>query len=246
MNAPKIILSKRFQPELFEICHREVFPIWAHKKMEQRINETWKVLLTYYAEHGMRVWDAPHYRLNNIAEVSSGSCRLELSVVMFSTVKSLIEIRRHCPLPDSYNSYHLNVGALIKTSDNFYLFGARSNTAYANKTDIIGGGLQVDELPIASGNDIRKTLFKEMQEEANISETQVVSSEVMGILLSSSTGLIILFDVCLNSAKAELVSRFVTRSDQEMADLIFVPATELVSFLEGLHDYRKLIPKLLH
>ncbi|MCA9387132.1 hypothetical protein KC669_03805, partial [Candidatus Dojkabacteria bacterium] len=83
------------------------------------------------------------------------------------------------------------------------------------------------------------------KEETNLESKNIKSIECVGLILSTKTNFIFIFNISLKLNKEELISIFKTRSDDEMKDLIFVPKEELKGYLSDKGGYRPLVPELL-
>jgi predicted NUDIX family phosphoesterase len=138
--------------------------------------------------------------------------------------------------------HHLSTIALIRTLDGHYLFGRRSRNG---EVDLIGGGVQCDELAVTCGADLERNLFKEIHEEVGIREDDIEQLAGIGILLSGTSNVLIVAHANLALTRAEAAARFAMRTDNEMSEPVFVRECELCPMLRAMSDYRRLIPELI-
>lgn len=190
------------------------------------------------------IWDGTYYRALNAAELETGATAaiMQLGIVRYRYIATFPVLHLHhsrCALDPLY---HLSTIALIRTLDDHYLFGKRASSG---QVDLIGGGVQRDEMVISSGADIERNLYKEMNEEIGICDKDVVEMSGIGILLSGTSNVLVVGDVRVGLSRADAVLRFEQRTENEMAELVFVPADRLKVFLQSMDDYRRLIPVLL-
>jgi 8-oxo-dGTP pyrophosphatase MutT (NUDIX family) len=140
-------------------------------------------------------------------------------------------------------TFHLSTAAMMRTTEGLYFFGKRSVNG---KIDLIGGGVQPDELKIKTGLDFEKNIRKEIAEETGLIQHHLRSTEGMGILQSTTSNIILIFLAELHLSKPEVQEVFKTRIDREMADLVFVSEVDIRNFLKGLPTYRPYIADLLN
>lgn len=82
-------------------------------------------------------------------------------------------------------------------------------------------------------------------EETGIPAAEMDQPEGIGIVMSSTTNVLVIAHAEIRLSKEESKTRFARRTDDEMANLVFVPGQDLRSFLLGMPDYRTLLPDLL-
>lgn len=123
-----------------------------------------------------------------------------------NTVKDLYEYYEHHP--ESWPQ-HLAIGALLRTIDNYWVFGVRgSGSVEVGTQDIIGGGMTATELVVNDANGVRQVLFKELHEEAGIKPEHVSTMQGIGIVCSPSAYIIILVETKLNVSRKQLAEIF--------------------------------------
>jgi predicted NUDIX family phosphoesterase len=110
--------------------------------------------------------------------------------------------------------------------------------------DLIGGGLQPDELIVNECKDIFRNEVKEIKEEIGVKEENILKVYGLGILLSSKFNVIFIFLTKLNLTREEVLNTFQTNNDDEMSDLEFVPEHQISKYLENMSGYRPLVAEL--
>lgn len=201
----------------------EVESVWAKMRAEQLL------------------WDGNYYRVVDPTDLSSGA-RVRIGMILYryvATYRSLHEQHQRCGLKALY---HLSTAALVRTSDGFYVFGKRSRDG---TVDLLGGGVQPEELRLASGVDLEENLYKEILEEAGVRRHEVEQLIGLGAVVSGTSNVILIALARLKIGRGEVKTCFLGRTDDEMAELLLVPETELGKHLDKMNDYRKLISKLL-
>jgi 8-oxo-dGTP pyrophosphatase MutT (NUDIX family) len=236
-----------------QILSRGVFPIsriaveihedeWhANPEYNALVDAEWERLLQCSPSP---MWDGKYYRVLNPATLDSetGPGTFRLGTVSFryiATYRALNEIHARSSLQPLN---HLSTVALIRTYDGFYVFGRR---ARLRTIDLIGGCVQQDEISVASGTDIEQNLYKEIQEEVGISQSDIETLEAIGIVQSSISNVIVVGHARAHLTKSDAIRKFEDRTEEEMDEPIFIPAHDLRRFLTSLADYRALLPLLL-
>ncbi|MBB1294617.1 NUDIX hydrolase [Pseudoalteromonas sp. SR41-4] len=245
MNKSKIIIDDCSDIEDFEVVisssELNLTPY------ENNLNNIWDEVLEESKNSGVEVWDGLYYRLENIAELKSGSMQLRLSTVRYSTVRSLMKLSRTHDLDDKYFPYHINTGALISTKDDFFVFGEKANSNDDKFIDLIGGGLQKDELAVHTAIDIRDNILKEAFEEANITQEFVELINLNSIVLTNTMSIFIIFNIKLNINREQLAIEFDNRTDEELSGLRFFDKNEVNQFSSNnnVYPYLTIVPDLI-
>lgn len=187
------------------------------------------------------LWDGTYYRTLSPTDLESGPV-MQLGTIDYRYIATYRALHRYHARWSLPPLYHLSTIALIRTSDGRYVFGRRSLNG---SIDLIGGGVQCDELPVSRGADLERNLYKEILEETGIAGEEISDLRGLGALVSSTSNVLLLARVNLRISKARVRALFAARTDNEMAEPIFVQEARLSSFLLALPDYRALIPEVL-
>lgn len=238
---PKIIFYDTFTENTFFIKH-------VNSKLQlndiqiQNIDSTWKKFKNEAKSRGAHVWDGTYYRLENTENIKSN---LEFSTINYSTIRGLTFNQDISQIPFESRPNHISTASLIKTSDGLFVFGVRnSNSMSSRKIDLIGGGLQPEELKVENCGDIFKNQVKEMSEEIGILPGHISSINGIGITLSSKYNVIFIFYTKLTISKNQLFEIFKYNTDDEMQNLKFVYKNDLEDYLSDKGSYRPLTTKL--
>jgi len=221
-----------------ELCAHEWQPTPAYNAL---VHAEWRRMVARSAEP---LWDGLYYRVLNLDELEKGAApaTLRLGAVRYRHIATFPALHdHHARLHlDPFN--HLSTGALIRTSDGFYLFGRRARNG---ATEIIGGGVQSDELVVASGADLERNLYKELREEVGITRPDIHALSGIGILYAATSNVIVIAHAAVGLSRAAAENRFLARTEPEMAAPVFVPEHDLRAALHSMAGYRTLIPELL-
>jgi 8-oxo-dGTP pyrophosphatase MutT (NUDIX family) len=187
-----------------------------------------------------RVWDGIYYRVLNpdaLAQQNHPSPIL-LGTVAYRYVATFPSLsREHSRLALDPLS-HLSTVALIRTTDDLYVFGVRNRNGVV---DLIGGGAQPDEIEIQSGTDLESNLHKEISEEVGLNRTEIQNLTGIGVVVSSTSNVLIVGHAQLAVTSVEVQRNFHLRTDEEMKRLVFVSAPKLREYLLQMNDYRPLL-----
>lgn len=189
-----------------------------------------------------RVWDGTYYRvLNPEAFQNNLATPILLGSIPYRYIATFPFLaQQHASFAlDPLN--HLSTIALIRTADRFYVFGIRTRSG---TVDLIGGGAQYAEMPILSGVDLEENLCKELSEETGLEPADVDDLAGIGVLLSSTSNVLVVGRVHLRLNSVDVERRFQHRRDDEMNRLLFVDQAKVRKFLSEMHDYRTLLAEL--
>jgi 8-oxo-dGTP pyrophosphatase MutT (NUDIX family) len=210
---------------------------------EALVAAQWDFYARLAAERGDRLWDGTAYRVANAQVFSQAApITLQLGTIAYryaATYRRLEEEHRSLGL-EPLN--HISIAALLRTSDDIYLFGRRR---VRGNVDLIGGGVQPGELAITCGTDIASTLLKEIREETGIAPAQIGAVRGLGVVSSSTTNILIIAHADLLLTRDEALASFESREEDEMGSLECLPAAALRDYLRAMTDYRTLVADLL-
>jgi 8-oxo-dGTP pyrophosphatase MutT (NUDIX family) len=235
MFKPRIIFGPplRFREIRIELSAHE----WrASPEYDLLVNAAWQEMRSQHS-----LWDGVYYRLMDPAEPWR-DCPMRLGLIRYRYIATYRELQEQHARSGLDALHHLSTIALIRTSDGYYLFGRRARD---RAIELIGGGVQQDELAVSTGADLERNLYKEIREETGIAPNHIEELSGRGALLSSTSNVLLLAHARLRIPKTEVQAIFDRRTDNEMAEHIFVAEEDLRSFLPALPDYRALIPSLL-
>jgi|GEM_PF-2158822 len=246
---PTIILKRSFNIGSIAVKFNAVTQWQCDSAIKEKADTVWQKKVGDYKAKGITVWDGDTYRLDNLAQVSSvkeEQILLALSIIKYRYVSTYPDFLDYYDAHPESNPHHVSIGAMLKTSDGFWVFGERgkSSTSTTN-IDLIGGGLNKSELEINNGADIYRQLLNELHEEAGILPSIISSCEGIGILHSSVSNVLIIAKVQLNVDSSKLKGIFIKRTEDEMQDLVFIEDSKVKEYMKGMTSYRALIPDFL-
>jgi len=129
----------------------------------------WGGLLSNAKKKGGRVWNGEIYRLANI-NIGDNVTVITLGTIDFKThYTTSFVVDKLKKIPFSRRPNGMYVSAYIKTIDNKYIFGIKSNESIlTDNINFIGGNLNKDEMSINKVDDIFNFFEKEFDEELGI------------------------------------------------------------------------------
>ncbi len=236
---PKILSAKPFSRNTYNISHVKT-SLTLDNELEASISRNWQSFLDEAHKKGARPWDGTYYRLESIENEE-----LFFSTIKYSQIRGLTHNVDLSKIPTESQPFHVSTASLIKTSDNFFIFGVRNkNSMSSRKIDLIGGGLQPDELEVNNCSDIFENQLKEMREEVGLAIDDVELIEGLGITLSSKYNVVFIFYTTLNKTKSDVEQIFEKNTDDEMQGLEFIEEKDLVEYLKDKGSYRPLTAEL--
>jgi hypothetical protein len=239
MYTAQVLSRRLFTMSELSIEHRD--SAWSSTaEYDERVRLEWEEIL-HHAK--TRVWDGTYYRVLNpsVFEEEKGPGAILLGTIGYryvATFPSLSQEHARFAL-DPLN--HLSTVGLIRTTDNLYVFGVRNRNG---AVDLIGGGVQCDEIEIQTGADLEKNLQKEILEETGLNNEDIENLAGIGTVLSSTSNVLIVGHAQLKMTSAEVQRRFQQRTDDEMDRLVFVADEKVREFLMQMSDYRNLLVQL--
>jgi len=243
MYTPRILLNHQFS--LSDTTVRILDHVWSADAEYERMAETaWRVKLQNAEQDAQPLWDGTYYRVSNTSDIIGpmGVPKLELGTIQYRYISTFRRLHEEHERRRLEPLHHLSTAALIRTNDSHYVFGRRTR---GGAIDLIGGGVQRDEMEISCGADIGQNLYKEIREEVGIQYTDTLRMNGMGVLMSSTSNILVIAHIDLRLSRVEVADRFANREEHEMAEPVIVPESNLRGFLHRLTDYRMLIPDLL-
>lgn len=239
MIEPKIYFKKLFKPDdilisVLEKSNRKIDP-----SLEAKIKTTWTQLYKEAKKNNKVIYDGLNYRLESY-EIDGENLHLTLSTFPFSIRKPLSDHRDDLEVlgPDYYAN-GLSIGGFIQTTDNKFVFGNKSgNTLSRNAIDFIGGTLEGIE--IKTSDDLVKKNKDEILEEIGITDNEIESIQIISMVLTPGTNIIIVTHTKLNISSEQLQTNFNQSSekDGEMSGIEIVERENLENFLKSLGGYK--------
>ena len=197
----------------------------------------WQERVAAAAARDHHLWDGRHYRLMDIGELSGNRLRLgTIDYRYIVTVRALYEQHRQHRLDPPH---HISTAALLRTVDGHYVFGRRKVNG---AIDLIGGGLQ-PEAGVAP--DFAENIRKEIREETGITTAVLGAMRGLGVVMSTTSNVLVIAHQDTVLTAEGVREAFAHREDDEMAEPVFVPQSEIADYLRGLTDYRPYVAELL-
>lgn len=232
MKFAKLLTIGKFLPSDIEVTlsesNRKIDP-----KIENKVDDIWNAKLKKAENEGRICYNGTSYRLNSFRQRET-KIFLDFTTIDFKTRISLLGIPEYLNLSEEYYKKGCSTDATVKTADNRYVMVELSGKSMnSNITDLMGG-LVEKPLELASGEDLFKALYIELEEEGSISKSDISEIYLKAIYLSHLTDIHFYFEVSLNVSFEELNQRFKTENkDQDIKGIIDFSFEEYVIHLQN-------------
>jgi 8-oxo-dGTP pyrophosphatase MutT (NUDIX family) len=244
MFDAKTLYNKKFSAQDINIEVLNSAEWTANIAYDQEVNRVWQHKVEEALATQATIWDGMYYRVTNVADIQTTEpILMKLGTVPYRYIATANDLQDLYKENGFEPTFHLSTAAMMRTAEGLYFFGKRSVNG---KIDLIGGGAQPDELKVEAGIDLERSVLKEIAEETGIQKQHIESLGGLGILQSTTSNIILIFLVQLNLSEPEVREVFKSRSEDEMADLIFIADEDIKDFLKALPTFRPLIAELLN
>ena len=229
MERPRILATGKYKPSDLQIVvsesTRKIQP-----QVENKLEAIWQAKVKKAEEKGQVCYNGISYRLNSLKE-EGGQLILNLGTLEYKVRDSLTAIPEYFDLSEEYFRKGCFTSASIKTSDNLYLMAELTGKSMnPNSIDLIGGIMETD-IDMEIGNDVFKSLYKELEEEAGITQKDINECYLQTIYLEYKTNVAFYFEVILNVTAEELVERFKNNKDGDIKSLRVFTREEYINVL---------------
>ncbi len=233
MELPKVIVSGKFAPEDLVVSvsesNRKIDPA-----IEGQLESLWQAKKKQADKDGKNCYNGISYRLNTIEE-QDGKVKMDFGTVEYKVWGGLVDIPEYFDLPEAYYRKCCFSTSTVKTLDDRYLMVELSGKSMnQNTTDFIGGIMETNS-NFQSGQDIFKSFFDELVEEAGIREQDMRECFLKTIYLEARANVGFYFEVILNISSSELLERFKENQDGDIKALCVYTKEE---YLEALETHR--------
>lgn len=244
LSLPKILTVGRFLPSDITITlnpsNRAIDPM-----IESQLEALWTAKLKRAKEEGRTIYNGLSYRLNAFQE-EQGKLRLDFGKIEYKVRDGLIDVPGFLDLSEVYYRKGCYTTASVKTADGHYLMVELSGKSMnMNTTDLLGGIMET-EPECKTGEDVFRSLYKELEEEALISESDIAESYLRSLYLERRTNICFYFEVQLTVSSGEILARFERLSaDQDIAAVKSFTKEEYIMALQAHNANKQLIAELL-
>lgn len=244
MLTPRVLVLGKFAPSdlafTLSKSNRAIDP-----DIESQLDELWETKLKKAHEEGRTIYNGFSYRLNSFKE-EFGKLQLDFGTIEYRIRDGLIDVPGFLDLPETYYRKGCYTSASVKTSDDHYLMVELSGKSMnMNMVDLLGGIMET-ELDFNTGEDVFRSLYKELEEEALISEQDIAESYLRSLYMERRTNICFYFEVKLNISSAEVLKRFRdASSDQDIKSIKVFDKTEYIAALQAHNPNKQLIVELL-
>jgi 8-oxo-dGTP pyrophosphatase MutT (NUDIX family) len=243
MITPRILAHSTFRPEDIEVTMNKVSNRATTPEIEQQIDAHWEVFYAEAKAAGKNIWNGVTYRVNEFAVTEERKLKIEFAPNNFKTIQGLTGVDGYWSLPEEYWRKGGYVGSFVKTSDNYFVFVILSGRSLSrHKVNNVVGGVLDDEVPLGCGDDIYKTMYKELEEETAIPRSSVARCDLETIYYSPSTLVGFHFGISLLNTKEEVEARFKQHGgDDDIHDLLFVTEADMPAQLTKMGGSMELL-----
>ncbi|MBS0470542.1 MAG: hypothetical protein JSR60_05680 [Proteobacteria bacterium] len=238
MFEPRILRKGPFHPAAFDLV--VTGERWQPGAEYDALVETaWQGRIEAAAARGHRLWDGTHYRFTDIAQASDG-LRIDLGTVPFRYLATYRLLHKENAARGLTPTHHISTASMLRTADGHYVFGKR---AINGAIDLIGGGFQPEDgVPVCFENN----LYKEIAEELGVARADLGEPQGIGIVRSTTSNVLVIAKIETTLTREGILAAFAHRDDDEMAEPVFVPESNIRDYLRSLTDYRVLMAELLN
>ncbi len=244
MDLPRILVTGKFKPNDLEVSvsasDRKVDPA-----IEVELESVWQAKVKKAEENGQICYNGISYRLNSIQE-KEGKISIDFGTIEYKVRDGLIVIPEYFDLPEEYYRKGCFSSASIKTSDDLYLMVELTGRSMnLNAIDLVGGIMETNVL-MNNGNDVFRSFYNELKEEAGITEADIRQSYLQTIYLEYRTNVAFYFEVVLDISSDVLLKRFQDNKDADIKSIRLFSREEYLTVLNNHKSMNKhLTAKLL-
>lgn len=237
MLLPHILAKGNFRPKDITVSVAEQSNRLIDRGLESRIEEAWQARKEKAELSGAKMWDAVTYRLESI-DADNEHLNISLGHIRYKVRASMRNIPGVYEYPDGYWPKGVFVTSIIKTSDDYYIFGELSGkTIVDKKYDTVGGVLTPEEGRVTNGDELFAAIYRELEEEINISNQQIKSASLRGAILTDFLNVGLFFEVELLIPRWQVQKEFEKKNDEELSGLVFVEPSDVKTFLSSIKHF---------
>lgn len=231
MRLPQILVSGAFSPEDFVVSvnesTRKIDPA-----IEGQLDALWEAKKKKADEDGKNCYNGISYRLNSIQE-RDGKVTVDFGTFEYKVRDGLIAIPEYFDLPEEYYRKGCFSTATVRTSDGLYVMAELSGKSMNENTVDLIGGIMETNITFASGTDVFRSFYDELEEEAGIREEDIQECFLKAVYLEARTNVAFYFEVIVNPSSEELQKRFEKNQDEDIRTLCFYNREEYIDALEN-------------
>lgn len=211
--------------------------------IENQLDILWQEKEKNAKEKGKLIYNGLSYRLNSL-KAESGKLFLDFGIFDFKTRECLPETQNYYETTEEYWRKGCHTLATVKTSDEKYLMVELSGKSMnKNPTDFLGGIMET-EPAIKSGSDIFESLYKELEEEAFITEADIAGSVLKMVYINGNTNVGFYFEISLKITSDQIQERFDSKAKEiDIKSLKIMSRAEYINVLENHNPNKQFLAK---
>ncbi len=242
MIKPIILAKGNFKPEdlmtTVSESNRKIDP-----NRENQLNTLWAEKEKNAKEKGKLIYNGLSYRLNSL-KAENGKLFLDFGIFDFKTRECLPETPGFYETTEEYWRKGCHTIATVKTSDDRYLMVELSGKSMNKNTIEFLGGIMETEPPIKLGKDIFHSLYKELEEEAFITESDIADSNLKMVYINWNTNVGFYFEILLKLTSEQLQERFNEQTKEiDIKSLKIMSRPEYINVLENHNPNKQFLAK---
>ena len=201
-------------------------------------------MLQQAQQEGRTIYNGISYRLNSFKQ-DGNRLAVELAPFEYKMRDGLVKVPGYFNLSEPYYRKGGYTAATVKTADDKYLMVKLSGKSMNMNTIDTLGGIFDAEPEAKTGMDVFRSLYKELSEEALITEQDIDECYLRALILERQTNIGFYFEVKLKVGAKEIISRQkIGTLDQEIASLLALTKAEYIATLQTQNENKQLIAKI--
>jgi len=244
-QTPYVLVDQALLPENISITlSHACVPLDQHT--EQRITEVWTEKIIESKQRGKEIFNGTSYRVIKWS-FNEGHLSLELGVFDYKHLLGIISLIKAGELAATTDIQGgCFVGATVCTADNQYVLVQLSGKSMNDNTYDMLGGIAETDVPLSTdGSYLFATLYKELEEEAGITQSDISDCQLRLFFAGTSAHYGFHFSVTISLTEKQLTKRFRSNADEDIAALCFFDKPAYIKKIESLSPNKKLFVELL-
>lgn len=203
-----------------------------------KMDTEWDNLVKVTEAKGGKVWDSDIYRITGISE--GGYLHISLDKIRYKDMKGARTILPELiSLDDSYQPHGGIVASIIRSKSGDYIVGnLPSSSVLTLKTNLIGGSMNIDEVPFDENFSIHKFIENELFEELGVVKEYIKESNLIGIIQTKNHHFVFVFFIDLLLSSEEILQSHKKLEEKEFQSIEILPKSELIGKLSEIGDWQ--------
>jgi len=192
------------------------------QQFEQRLEKVWRQLQAQAKKDGYKLWNSKTYALKKLREVS-GHLELSIGLIDYKHHVSIMRLIRQGEIGEEYFTRFMYCSALIKTTDNKYVFGIGTGIL-KDQIKFVGGSYAQDEQQLTNGQSLFNLPVQEMKDEIGVGLKYIDQIVLKRLYLTPNGAVDLTFYIKLNIDSTRVSQLFTDRKEDEFKELVVLKA----------------------